>query len=57
MRGARALSQPKDLIMGKKNRSGNREPKKPKQPKLPVQAATSIAELGKLQNLPKKGGK
>ncbi|WP_306224499.1 hypothetical protein [Bosea beijingensis] len=44
--------------MSKKNRSGNREPKKPKQPKLPVQTATSIAELGKLQSQPrKKGGK
>lgn len=50
-------SQLKDLIMGKKNRSGNREPKKPKQPKVPAQTATSIAELSKPQNLPKKGGK
>lgn len=43
--------------MSKKKRNGNREPKKPKQPKIPVQAATSIAELSKVQSLPKKGGK
>lgn len=47
----------KDLIMAKKNRSGNREAKKPKQPKAPAQTASSIAELSKPQNLPKKGGK
>jgi hypothetical protein len=34
--------------MGKKNRKGNREPKKPKQAKLPPQqAASSVAELGR----------
>lgn len=52
--GISAASHLKDLTMGKKNRNGNREPKKPKKPKLPVQTATSIAELSKLQNTPKK---
>jgi len=40
--------------MGKKNRKGNREPKKQKMPKLPPQAASSIAELSKNQGPRKK---
>jgi hypothetical protein len=33
--------------MGKKNRKGNREPKKPKQAKASPQMTSSVADLGK----------
>ena len=41
--------------MGKKNQSGNREPRKPKKSKLPPQrTAGSIAELVKQRSAGKK---
>lgn len=43
-----------EQTMGKKNRKGNREPRKPKQVKLALAAATTIAELSRQQAVGKR---
>lgn len=43
--------------MGKKNRSGNREPRKPKQPKVAQHQASSLADLMKPRAATSSGAK
>jgi hypothetical protein len=43
--------------MGKKNRSGNREPRKPKQPKRQEGGASSLSELVKSRAAPPGGAR
>jgi hypothetical protein len=48
---------PKEHAVGKKNRSGNREPRKPKQPKTVHQQATSLGDLMKPRASTSSGAK
>lgn len=42
-------------VMGKKNRSGNREPRKPKQPKMVQTSASSLSDLVKSRAVTPRG--